>query len=109
MNFKTKACVQYNDFLGSSAADRSSALIDSFTCSFIENHQKNDSGRKIDWKNNHIIAVKAYMSEDQPIFRVCLRLENYHTKKQKDISISDVKAEEFLSLFKRLEIVLKRN
>lgn len=109
MDFRTKAFVQYNDFLGSVATDMSSAMIDSFTCSLIENHPTDSNGRKIDWKNNHIIAIRAYMSEDQPIFSVNLRLKNYQTAKQKDVSISNVTAEEFLSLFKRVEIVLKRN
>lgn len=107
-NFKTLANVQYNEFRGSVAADTSSALLESFTCDFFKNNPRNIKGRKVNYTDKCVDAIRIYMREDLNIFYVDLRLRDLKTQHYSDQTFENVSANDILSLFKRFELVLKR-
>lgn len=110
MDFRKKADVQYNDFIGTIAVDRSSAWIDDIAiCNFVKNHPKDNKGENIDYDNLYFRAFRAYYHEDHPIkISVNIRMED-NKHKMHDFSIDNVSLADFFSLFKRCEIVLKQN
>ena len=106
MNFRRKASVQYDDFIGTIAADFSSSMIDSFTCPFFRNHPKDSDGKNIDLNKMHLRAIRAYYNEDHPnSVSVEFRMEDENGKMH-DFSIEKVTLKEFFSLWKRCELLL---
>ena len=105
MDFRRKAEVQYNDFIGDNAADRSSMFL-AHTCDFFQNHPKDDKGRTIDLNNTFLRALRVYYFEDHPeVVSVKFRMEDVKHKNH-DYSIENVTLQEFFSLFKRFELRL---
>lgn len=106
MDFRRKAEVQYNDFIGDNAADRSSMVLDAHTCDFFLNHPKDDNGRAIDPNNTFLRALRVYYFEDHPdVVSVEFRMEDVKHKNH-DYSIEKVTLKEFFSLFKRFQLRL---
>ena len=108
MNFKSPASVKYDDYKGTAAADRSSALIDNYPCDFFANHPTDDEGRPILTDGWCLRAIRAYFHEDRPTkISVQIRMEEGLTRKFRDYSVT-VPLKEFFSLFKRFNLVLKQ-
>lgn len=109
-NFRRKASVSsYDDYTGTVAADQSGEFIDSFTCGFFRKYTKDANGRFVDYSNKCVDAVRVWMREDTVVFDVDIRLRDLGTQKSKDYSFMDVAPNDLLLLFKRFEMVLKRN
>ena len=96
MDFRRKADVQYNDFTGTIAVDRSSAWIDDIAiCNFVKNHPQDNKGKNIDYDNLYFRAFRAYYHEDHPNkISVNIRMED-NKHKMHDFSIDNVSLADF--------------
>ena len=107
-DFKSPADVQWGDYKGTAAADDSSAMIDQLTCDFFKNHPIDDEGRTILKDGWYLRALRAYFHEDHPTeISVDIHMEEGTSGKFLNYTVT-VTLEEFFSLFKRFEILLRQ-
>lgn len=99
-----RATVQYNDFLGSAAAD----ISDHFSLSdFLEQHN-------VDIERFHAVGAEFYSgySDFFSVSIICVDKERSNDEKKYMVNLSfenDITKDEFFDLFKRFNVVITQN